>query len=147
MTIVKTAGSNLAKFGSAAGGLVLGSLVMKKIPAFGPPIVQKVLPGAAGMILAYFLGSKFQNQYIKNAALGLGLAGFVDVVKKFTDGQTSGVLKTVNESLPALSGLGYVQNYGQYPPEYFARKLGNVDQAAFSLTGMDQNARSLGWMQ
>lgn len=147
MTIVKTAGSNLAKFGSAAGGLVIGSLVMKRIPAFGPPVVQKLFPGAAAMILAYFLSRKFSNDYLKNASLGLGLAGFVDVVKKFTDGQT-GVLAQVNNSLPALSGLGYVQNYGQYPPEYFATpKLGNADQQAFSLTGMDANARSLGWMQ
>lgn len=143
MEIVKTAGSNLAKFGSAAGGLVVGSLVMKRIPAFGPPIVQKLLPGVIGMVLAYLLNSKFNNAYVKNAALGLGLAGFVDVVKKFTDGSTNSLLSTVNSSLPALSGLGYVQNYGEYPPSYFARQLNGVDQEANSLQGADQEALSL----
>jgi len=142
MEIVKTAGSNLAKFGSAAGGLVLGSMVMKRIPTFGPPIVQKLLPGVIGMVLAYLLNAKVNNAYVKNAALGLGLAGFVDVVKKFTDGQT-GALATVNAALPALSGLGYVQNYGQYPPEYFARKLNGSDREAFSLQGPDSEAFGL----
>lgn len=143
MEIVKTAGSNLAKFGSAAGGLVVGSLVMKRIPTFGPPIVQKLLPGVIGMVLAYLLNAKFNNAYVKNAALGLGLAGFVDVVKKFTDGQT-GIFATVNQSLPSLSGLGYIQNYGQYPPSYFAQKqLNGADQEAFSLQGPDQEAFSL----
>jgi len=143
MEIVKTAGSNLAKFGSAAGGLVLGSLVMKRIPAFGPPIVQKLLPGVIGMVLAYLLNAKINNAYVKNAALGLGLAGFVDVVKKFTDGSTNSLLSTVNSSLPALSGLGYVQNYGEYPPSYFARTLNGADQEALSLQGADQEAASL----
>jgi hypothetical protein len=144
MNAVKTAGSNLAKFGSAAGGLVVGSMLMKRVPAFGPPIVQKLLPGSVGMILAYFLAKKFGNEYVKNAAMGLGLAGFVDVVKKFTDGKT-GLLATVNQSLPALSGLGYVQNYGEYPPTYFGKPtgMGNVDQNAFSLQGTDQEAFSL----
>lgn len=145
MNAVKTAGSNLAKFGSAAGGLVIGSMVMRRIPAFGPPIVQKLLPGTIGMVLAYLLAKKFSNEYVKNAAMGLGLAGFVDVVKKFTEGK-AGLFATINSSLPALSGIGYVQNYGEYPPSYFAPKkigMGNIDENAFALSGIDQEAFSL----
>lgn len=155
--IVKQAGSNLAKYGSTAAGLVLGSMIMKKIPAFGPPIVQKLLPGTVGMVLAVVLGKKFSNEHVKAAALGLGLAGFVDVLSKLTAGQT-GVLATVNSALPTLNGLGrvgYVQNYGDYPPSYFmdtqrayTNPLNGLSSNAYQLQGPDGGGYQLqGWMQ
>lgn len=158
MDVVKETTSNLAKFGSQAGGLVLGSIVMKKVgevlPASLPAIAQKIIPGALGMVLAFFLNKKFGNQYVKNAAMGLGLAGFVDVLKKVTADIPA--LQQVSTALPTLSGLGrigYVQNYGDYPPNYFldsnrqlSRALSGPNETAYNLMGANPNALQ-GWMQ
>jgi hypothetical protein len=107
-------------------------------------MVRNIAPGLAGMIIAYLLNAKFSNQYVKTAALGLGLAGIVDVTKKLTAGKT-GFLATVNENLPSLSGFGYVQDYGQYSPDYFSNNwpLSGPDQNANMLQGPDRNANML----
>ena len=114
---VKKLGKSVGKFGSAAAGLAAGSFIMKKIPAFGPAIVQKLLPGAAGIALAIFIDSKFDNAYARSAAMGLGLAGVVDIAKKTLGAK----VPFIDQALPSLSGIGYVQNYGDYPAEYFSQ--------------------------
>lgn len=158
MDVVKETTSNLAKFGSQAGGLVLGSIVMKKVgevlPASLPAIAQKIIPGALGMVLAFLLNKKFSNEYVKNASMGLGLAGFVDVLKKITADIPA--LAQVSNALPTVSGLGrigYVQNDGDYPPSYFldsnrqmSRPLSGINETAYNLTGANPNALQ-GWMQ
>lgn len=125
---VKKVGSTLGKFSSAAAGLAVGSLIMKKIPPVGPPIVQKTLPGLAGMTIAYLVGMKADNEYVKSGALGLGLAGFADVVKKTVGPKLPAML---NDAIPTLSGPAYrplnglgvpgyaAVNQGDFPPSYY----------------------------
>lgn len=155
---VKKVGSTLGKFGSAAAGLAVGSFVMKKIPPVGPPIVQKTLPGLAGMTIAYLVGMKADNEYVKSGALGLGLAGFADVVKKTIGPRLPAAL---NDAIPSLSGMGVMPamrslnamptmrslnglgvpgyaavNQGDFPPSYYKENafqgLGNT---AYKLEG------------
>jgi hypothetical protein len=123
--VLEKAGSTAGKFGSAAAGLAVGTFVMKKIPAFGPPIVQKLAPGLAGMLLAYFISTKATNEYAKSAALGLGLAGFVNALKNTVGDKLPGFL---SENL-ALSGVGYVQNTGEYGPDWFAQPVNGFENS------------------
>ena len=103
---VKKVGSNAAKFGSAAAGLVAGSILMKQVPktniAFGGGIIDKILPGVLGMLVAYLVGTKVSDDRAKAACLGLGLAGFADLTKKAVGDKLPSFL---NDSLPALSGV------------------------------------------
>ena len=135
----KKVGSTLLKFGSATVGLMAGSFGMQHIPAVGPPIVAKALPGLAGMTLAFLIGSKSQNENVKSLALGLGLAGFADLVKKTVGDKLPPAL---NSAIPTLSGIGMptlrklgmptlralngmgqpgykAVNQGDYPPSYY----------------------------
>lgn len=129
---VKKVGSTIGKFGSAAAGLGLGTFVMSKVPSFGPPIVQKLLPGLVGMSLAYVIGKKSKSEYAQSAALGLGLAGFANVLRN-----TVALPSFVSENL-SLKGLGYVQNYGQYPAEYFKQPVNGLGYSPEGLIGMGE---------
>jgi hypothetical protein len=129
---VKKAASTAGKFGSAAAGLAAGTLVMSKLPAVGPPIVQKALPGLVGMGLAYIIGKKSDNDYIKSAAVGLGLAGFVNLLKN----NFAQYLPAIVTDNLQLKGLGIAGNYGQYPPEFFTQQVNGMENGTL-LSGME----------
>lgn len=112
---VKTV-STLGKFGSGAAGLALGTLVMRNVPAVGPPMVAKFLPGVVGVALATWLGIKAKSEYAKAAGLGLGVAGFVNILFNAVGKDK---LPDIIKNNLALNGVGYVQNYGGYPPSWF----------------------------
>jgi hypothetical protein len=134
-------------FGVGTLGLIGGSFVVGKVPAFGPPIVQKILPGAAAMLVAFLVSQKFSsNQNAKALAFGLGLAGFANVVNKLTSasaGQET-IVGKINKAT-ALPTLGLVQNYGGYPPEHFMYQGGNSSVPMNGLRGLrgDVNAFKL----
>lgn len=132
------------KFGSAAAGLALGRLVTSRIPALDflnkIPVVGAYLaalaPGSLVMVLAYLAGKKFNNDYADYGATGLGLAGFIDILKR------TGLLDKVNSMIPGanLNGLGIVQNFGAYSPDYFLKS--NWAERAPALNGPGADARS-----
>lgn len=153
--VVKKSTSQVVTFGAGTLGLVGGSFLLGKIPAFGPPILQKLFPGAVAMLTAFFVSKKFSdNAAAKAIAFGLGLAGFANIVNNLTAGSAGQdtIVGKINKAT-ALPRLGYVQNYGQYPPEHFMYKSGNeslpmsmnglrgVD--AYKLAGADANAWKL----
>jgi hypothetical protein len=121
---VKKAGTSVAMFGAATGGVILGSLLMKQIPNIAqlPDLANKVIPGLGSMGVAGVVGAKVDNNYVKMAALGLGIAGFIDLANKTISQYLPSQFK-----LPTLNGLGNAINYGDYPPSYFTRKVNGVD--------------------
>lgn len=129
----------LLRFGSATAGLTVGSIAMSKVPSISalPPIAQKVLPGTLGMLLAFYAATKFNDENVQAAALGLGLAGFANVVKRITDGGT-GIAAEINKAIP-LNGLGLVNNYGAYDPSYFL----NSDRVGSRLNGLGSSPYQL----
>ena len=136
-TVVKKSVSTVVNFGAGTLGLLGGTFVIGKVPAFGPPIVQKLLPGALSMTAAFFIAQKFDGPG-QAIAFGLGLAGFANVVNKLTAasaGQDT-VMGKLNKAT-AIPSLGYVQNYGGYPPEHFMYRSGNASVAMEGLRGMN----------
>lgn len=122
MIKVKEAGQTALKFGAGAAGLTGGVLAMRlinsKTPANAPALVKKVLPGLAGMLLAYFINAKTSNDKLKSVAFGLGLAGFADVLKKTVGDKVA----FINDNVPSLSGTGYAAvNQGDFPPSYYLK--------------------------
>jgi hypothetical protein len=87
---VKTVGNTAAKFAAATGGLTIGAMIAAKIPvpAVGPALLQehmkKAVPGLAVMIAA-FVASKYKSKHelVEPAAIGMGLAGFANLVKMY----------------------------------------------------------------
>lgn len=153
---VKKAGSQAINFAMGILGLSGGTLLASKVPAMGPAILQKILPGLLNMGLGLFISHKWKDEKAQSLAFGLGLSGFANVVNKFTASAAaadpSGILAKVNKAtaLPSLGSIGMnTANYGQYDADYFnpdrkPRPLnGTADRMANSLTGPDQQAFSL----
>jgi len=161
--VIKKTTSTLGKFGSATAGVVVGSVVASKIPSLDflskipgvGPFLAKLAPGALVMLLAYLASEKFKNDYVENGSIGVGLAGFVDVLRR------TGILEKINKMIPGsglsgvgggMRGLGLVQNYGAYSPDYFLKSnwatrplngVGSPDAKSFSLQGSDKQSFSL----
>lgn len=105
---MKEAGQTVLKFGSGAAGLTVGAIAMKKLnellPVSFPEIANKIGPGLAAMLLAYLLSVKVSNDKAKALAMGLGLAGFADLVRKLLGDK----VKLIADNVPTLSGMpGY----------------------------------------
>lgn len=141
-TDVKKGASNVGKFASVGGGLVAGTLVLSKIPSLDfltkIPVagewLAKLAPGALTMVLAYLASDRFQNEYVKSASMGMGWAGVLDTLKR------TGLLDKINSYFPTgLSGLGIVQNYANYPPDYFLKS----NWAGSRINGLAGNGESL----
>lgn len=139
----------LKDFGSGAVGLSVGVVAMKGLnkvlPESTPDIVKKVAPGIAGMALAYILMLKAgDNKYLDKGALGIGLAGFADVVKNLLGDKVS----FIADNVPSLRGVpGYAAvNTGDYPPNYYKENAfqglhGGVPMNgdAYALSGLNGN--------
>lgn len=137
--VVKKSASQVVTFGAGTLGLLGGGFLLGKIPAFGPPILQKIFPGTVGMILAFLVVKKFggkDKEYINAIAFGLGLASFATAVNSLTSGSagTDTIAGKINKAT-ALPRLGYVQNYGNYPPEHFMYRSGN-ESLPLSMNGL-----------
>jgi hypothetical protein len=120
MIDVKKAGQTALKFGAGAAGLTAGVLAMRlinaKLPSSTPDLAKKIAPGLAGMVLAYVISAKTDNDKLKSVAFGLGLAGFADVLKKTVGDKIS----FIKDNVPSLSGTGYAAvNQGDFPPSYY----------------------------
>jgi hypothetical protein len=116
---VKKAASTAGKFATGFGGLVGGVMLMKQIPAIpkAPAVVSNTLPGLAGMVVAAVVAGKTQNEYLKYAAIGVGIAGVASVILKNFGDKLPGFVKD-NTSLSGVRGLRYVRNYGDYNPAF-----------------------------
>lgn len=151
MIKMKEAGQTVLKFGSGAAGLTVGSIALKQLnkvlPASLPDIAKKVAPGLSTMLLAYFISTKVNNDKAKSAAMGVGLAGFADLLLK-----VAGNVKLVSDNVPQLSGMpGYAAvNTGGVGWDYYRdnslQGLGSNPYAlngAFSMQGLGNNAFAL----
>jgi hypothetical protein len=144
MIDVKKAGQTALKFGAGATGLTAGVLAMRlinsKLPSSFPTLAKNIVPGLGGMLLAYFISTKTDNDKLKSLAFGLGLAGFADVLKKTLGDKVA----FINDNVPTLSGTGYAAiNTGDFPPSYYLRNAfqgvpmnGND---SFSMMGVPMN--------
>ena len=90
----------VGRFASIAGGLGAGSFVMKKAPSTLPWYV----PGAGAIVLAVGILAFSKNEYLDNAAYGIGSAGVLDLGKKA--GANIPFLSVISDQLPALGGAG-----------------------------------------
>lgn len=126
--VVKKTGSALGKFGAGVAGYGLGAFAIRKFPktniAFGNGIVDKVLPGLAGIVTAVGIGmyfnskEKLTDQLAQGAAFGLGIVGFADI---FTKTLGPKLPAWVTDNTPKLNGApGYAAvNQGDFPPSYY----------------------------
>lgn len=142
---VKSGGSVALQFGSGVAGFGLGSFGMKKIPSTitNISVIDKLIPGLAGMGLAFFLWKKFKsNEYATVGAIGLGIAGFADAFNKLAmpwlTTQFPSLALTIGQNVPRLSGTpGYAAvNTGGVGWDYYRdnslQGLGN----AYALNGL-----------
>jgi hypothetical protein len=87
--LVKTAGNQAIKYGSAALGAGLGTLVANKlpVPSIGNEMVsghlKKIVPGLSVMIIAYLIGAKIKHEASEAGAIGMGLAGAANILKNY----------------------------------------------------------------
>lgn len=128
---VKKVTAPAAKFGAGVAGLIVGNIVVSKIPDLTfltkVPVVgnflSKVAPGVAVMFLALLADRKFKNELVQSGAFTMGLVGFVNALKRVTAGGAEGSLMSrVNAALPTgLGGVsqGHAVNAGHYPPTHW----------------------------
>lgn len=152
--VIAKTGSALGKFGSATAGALAGGFIGSKIPEIAAlskipgvgAILSKLTPGALLILLAYLGGTRFSNEYAKQAFVGLGISGVLDALRRTgLLAKINGTLNTGVNGLRGLKGMGIVQNYGAYSPEYFLmsnwaqRPLNGPggDAKAFGLQGPD----------
>jgi hypothetical protein len=143
-------------FGSATAGALtagfLGSKIpdieaLKKIPGVGA-ILAQITPGLLLMLLAYIGSEKVDQKYAKTAFLGVGIGGMFDLLRR--TGLLAKINAVGNTGVSGLKGLGIVQNFGAYSPDYFmmsnwaTRPLnGPGDSSAFGLQGPEEKSFGL----
>jgi hypothetical protein len=98
--VVKTAGNNLLKYTLAAVGLIGGIIVLRNVPKLNNATLDKILPGGAAILAAYYL-SQQSSQYAKTAAWGVGGAGAVDLLRKVLGDK----FPSLTDLLPQLNGF------------------------------------------
>jgi hypothetical protein len=105
---VNEVGKDISHFGVNILGVAVGQVLMGLIPSTGNPAVDKFLPGALGLAGAILITSKAKDQYAKEAAKGLGIAGTANLIHKLTAGKT-GILAKVNQAtnLPQVNLNGF----------------------------------------
>jgi hypothetical protein len=154
-TVIVKSAKESGKFGAGTAGLLAGGLLvsklptldaLKKIPGVGE-ILSQLAPGMLLMFGAFIANMKTDNDYIKNGLYGVGMAGVLDILRR------TGLLAKINNAADTgLKGLGIVQNFGAYSPDYFMKSnwaerplngLGAADTKAFTLQGNDANSFGL----
>lgn len=128
----------VGKFATAGGGLVGSSWIMQRIPLMNAPMwAQRVVPGLAGIILALIVKSfsKKSGSYADNLATGVGLAGVMDIIKKTIGDKLPAGIASAIPTLSGVGRMGYVQNYGAYPPSYYRDNVQGLGNTAYALQG------------
>jgi hypothetical protein len=120
---LKEVGTDISKFAAGIAGVAVGQIVMGLIPSINNPTVDKILPGAAGIVGALLVASKVKDPYVKAGAFGLGIAGTSKIVNNFTAGSSNALLQKVNKatqlpevSLKGFRGLGAADFLAALPP-------------------------------
>lgn len=112
-TQVKKVGTPAVKFAAAGAGITVSAIGLKKLdgllPATLHPLLRKLAPGVATMLIAYFLSTKVSDDRLKALVLGIGGGGALDAIRKFLP-------SNLTAQVPALSGS----------PQYAAVNTGGV---------------------
>ncbi|WKZ60793.1 MAG: hypothetical protein QY309_04765 [Cyclobacteriaceae bacterium] len=145
---VKKVTAPAAKFGAGVAGLVIGNMVVSRIPDLTflarIPVVgnflSKVAPGVAVMFLALLADKKFKNDLVQSGAFALGLVGFINAVKRLTAGGAEGsFMARVHSALPTgLGGVsqGHAVNSGHYPPTHWTESNAAYDRIPGKVSGL-----------
>lgn len=137
---LKEVGSTAGKFGAATVGLVAGSRVANMIggltmPATVPVAIaehlKKAAPGVLLMIAAYFASAKFKSksEFVEPAAVGLGLAGFANLLKAYFPEIAKDYLPSLQgmEDMEDMENMGLYQQSGQLEDERMLQLNGPMD--------------------
>jgi hypothetical protein len=150
--VVKKAANSFWPYALVALGLGVGLWALKRAPktniAFLNGIVDKMLPGASAIALAWYLSDQ-KSDYFKKAAWGVGGAGALDIIRKVIGDK----FPSLSDLLPTLAGVplqglgrkgrrfagvplqgqAAAINVGDFPPSYYRTNAFQGVSAAYAL--------------